>query len=302
MAILRPESLLYGVEDIALCTTFMADWGLEKVDAGTAGSTFKTPENQFVHIRAKDDPALPPTNEDGATMREVVWGVDSRASLDALATNLSADRDIASDADGALHTADDSGNRIGFQVAEVIPVATEAPKMNFHNDVNRLNQHAWPEDRARPLRIGHIVYSLLRDGNLEAAQFYIERLNFRLTDRSEAGGTFLRADGAEFHHSLFLFHRVGTHRYFNHAAYEVNSFDEIMTGGNYMLDRGAISVSGPGRHSLGSNVFWYFKNPCGGDIEYFADMDRMNDEWEPRYWDDSPPYARWMIGDQVLTG
>ena len=85
-------------------------------------------------------------------------------------------------------------------------------------------------------------------------------------------------------------------------AFEVNSFDEIMTGGQYMLERGAESVSGPGRHSLGSNCFWYFKNPCGGDIEYFADMDRLDDSWEPRYWEESPPYARWMVGEDILTG
>ena len=69
----------------------------------------------------------------------------------------------------------------------------------------------------------------------------------------------MRAEGSNFHHSIFLFHRQGTKQYFNHVAFEVNSFDEIMTGGQYMLERGAESVSGPGRHSLGSNCFWYFR-------------------------------------------
>ena len=76
----------------------------------------------------------------------------------------------------------------------------------------------------------------------------------------------------------------------------------MMLGGTHMRAQGAVSVSGPGRHSLGSNWFWYFKNPCGGDIEYFADMDRLDDNWEPGFWDKAPPYARWMLGEDVLTG
>jgi hypothetical protein len=86
------------------------------------------------------------------------------------------------------------------------------------------------------------------------------------------------------------------------VAFEVSSFDQMMVGGTNMLEHGATSVSGPGRHSLGSNWFWYFNNPCGGDIEYFADMDRMNDNWEPRFWDKAPPYARWMMGEVELKG
>ena len=52
---------------------------------------------------------------------------------------------------------------------------------------------------------------------------------------------------------------------------------------------------GPGRHIVGGNVFWYFKNPCGGEVEYFADMDRADDNWVPEVWDaeDGNTWSSW---------
>ena len=302
MTILRIETVTYGVEDMAACIAFLENWGLEKLEGGESGACFRTRENQRIVLGPSDDPALPPTGEDGPTVREIVWGVDSPEGLSAVVAELSKDRDVRQDDDGALHTRDDSGFAIGFTLADIARAELPELALNFHENVRRINADNWPAERATPLRIGHVVFSIKRDGNREAAQFYMERLNFRLSDRSEDGGSFLRCEGSNFHHNLFLFHRQGARNYFNHLAFEMQSFDEIMTGGSHMKKSGAVSVSGPGRHSLGSNWFWYFRNPCGGNIEYYADMDRMNDDWEPRYWEQSPPYARWMIGDDVLTG
>jgi Glyoxalase/Bleomycin resistance protein/Dioxygenase superfamily len=302
MTIMRIETMTYGVTDLPVCIEFLKNWGLENVAGDDAGAMFRTAENQSVILRRSDDESLPPTHEEVPTLREVIWGVDTQDALDQIRVELSTDRDVSVDAGGTLHTRDDCGNYIGFKIAKVTPVDGGQPPLNFHENIKRLNARGWPEDRVTPLRIGHLVYSIESEGNWEAAEFYINRLGFRLTDRSKDGGSFLRCEGSSFHHSLFLFHRVGTEKYFNHVAFEVNSFDEIMMGGSHMKKQGAVSVSGPGRHSLGSNWFWYFKNPCGGDIEYFADMDRMDDNWEPRVWDKAPPYARWMIGDDVLTG
>ena len=302
MTILRIETVTYGVDDMPACIAFMEDWGLEKLESGAAGAGFRTRENQHLLLRRSDDPGLPATEEDGPTVREIIWGVDSPEGLSAVAAELSGDRDIREDGGGTLHTRDDNGFAIGFAIADIAPADPPEVALNFHEDIRRINADNWPAERAAPLRIGHAVYSIRREGNRKAAQFYMERLKFRLTDRSEDGGTFLRCEGSNFHHTLFLFHRQGTRNYFNHLAFEMPSFDEIMTGGSHMKKSGAVSVSGPGRHSLGSNWFWYFENPCGGNIEYFADMDRMNDDWEPRYWEQSPPYARWMLGEDVLSG
>lgn len=40
---------------------------------------------------------------------------------------------------------------------------------------------------------------------------------------------------------------------------------------------------GLGRHYLGSNFFWYLKDPAGNFSEYFSDLDCIIDDelWEP---------------------
>ena len=49
---------------------------------------------------------------------------------------------------------------------------------------------------------------------------------------------------------------------------------------------------------MGSNLFWYFANPCGGATEYFADMDRMDDDWEPRDLGQQPRLCH--VGDGLI--
>ena len=220
MTILRIETVTYGVEDMAACIAFLENWGLEKLEGGESGACFRTRENQRIVLRPSDDPALPPTGEDGPTVREIVWGVDSPEGLSAVAAELSKDRDVRQDDDGALHTRDDSGFAIGFTLADIARAELPELALNFYENVRRINADNWPAERATPLRIGHAVYSIRREGNRKTAQFYMERLNFRLTDRSEDGGSFLRCEGSNFHHNLFLFHRQGARNYFGSCLAE----------------------------------------------------------------------------------
>ena len=126
-----------------------------------------------------------------------------------------------------------------------------------------------------------------------ASRFYQERLGFRLSDATP-GGDFLRCAGTHDHHSLFLLARPDR-RAFNHIAFEVGGLDEIVLGGKFMVDRGWKPDSPVGRHVLGSNLFWYFNNPCGGRTEYYADMDQMDDKWKPRVWTTHPGFAMWTL-------
>lgn len=302
MSILRVESVIYGIEDIQDGKRFLSAWGLDEIEGGDNGAVFKTLENQDMVIRKVDDAALPPAIETGSTVREIVWGVDTQASLDALGVELSKDRDVVVDDAGTLHTTDDSGFHIAFRVAAVTPADVAEATYNFHENVTRVNAGSQQEVNAKPtpLRIGHVVYSVEAAGNWEAASFYLDRLGFRMTDRAVDAGTFMQCDGSNFHHCLLLYHR-GDHRRWNHLAFEVANFDALMSSGTYISEEGWKTTSGPGRHSLGSNIFWYFKCPLGGEIEYFADMDRMDENWEPRTWDEAPAYARWMMGDGLIS-
>ena len=295
MPIQRPEKVIYGVEDMAAGIRYFEDWGLELLDSGDAGAEFKTGENQHILLRLKSDPELPDAPGEGSTAHEVIWGVTGADDLESIGGELSADRDVRTDADGSLHSRDESGFAIGFMVSDRTPVEIAAPDLNFHNNITRLNKTVMPDARVKPIRMGHVVLEIKKADAERASAFYMDRLGFKLTDRCKDIGDFLRVPGLTDHHSLFLNFRPD-HTQFSHIAFEVDDIDAVMMGGNYMNSRGWETESGPGRHYHGSNIFWYTRNPSGGSTEYFSDMDRMDDDWQPRVFEQTQGYASWLIG------
>ena len=156
--------------------------------------------------------------------------MDTKEALSQLGSELATDREITDNGSEGLQTLDDSGNYFALRLADI--KETINPNLDdFHERITRTNERHWPERKAPtywPCR-----YSLPEEGNWEAAILY-GSTEFPLSDRSTDGGTFMRCDGSNFHHTLFLFHRQGTHRYFNHVAFELNSFDQMMFGGTHM--------------------------------------------------------------------
>jgi len=289
MTILRIESLIYGVEDLDAGARYFEDWGLQAEGRGARGAEFRLPSGQSILLRPAADKSLPSTAESGSTLREIVWGVDKARSLERIGAELARDREVKAGADGTLHARDESGFAIAFRRSAAAGKKSAGKKAA----PSRMNRPFDPERRARPRRIGHVVYCVTRSDLDKATDFYARRLNFRLSDGTP-GGNFLRCQGTHDHHSLFLLSRPDR-RAFDHVAFEVRDIDEIMLGGKYMMGRGWKPNTSVGRHILGSNLFWYFHNPCGGRTEYYADMDQMDDKWKPRIWETHPGYAMWMM-------
>ena len=76
----------------------------------------------------------------------------------------------------------------------------------------------------------------------------------------------------------------GKHR-FHHANFAVEDIDEIMVGANHMVRQGwDASHFGLGRHRIDSALFYYIPCPAGGEAEYGADSDYVDDIWVPREW------------------
>ena len=116
-------------------------------------------------------------------------------------------------------------------------------------------------------------------------RFYTERLGFRLSDNVGNKGFFMRAGASHDHHNLlFESHGPGFHG-LQHSAYEFRDFDHIMHRGRYLETQGWESHNGPGRHTIGSNLTWYFWTPMGGLMELISDMDYLTDAWQPRFID-----------------
>ena len=294
MNIVGLDSLVYGVDDLDAAIRFHRDWGLEMLESGTSGADFALADGTMIHIRRADDGTLPPARIEwehlgASTAREVVWGVDGPATLEAIAAELAADRDVRAGDDGTIHAADDLGAAIAFRVSRRVAEALDLPDTNTVGSNPRRNRPAEGAARhpARPRRFGHVVY--WAPGDLEAAAaFYIDRLGFRLTDRVGNGGIFVRCAGTTDHHNVLL-QQQGGYLGFQHVAYEFRDFDEVMLLGAHMEAQGWRTNVGPLRHNIGSSLSWYIWNPAGGLAEAYCDMNSADDDWQVRTFDPSDP-------------
>jgi catechol 2,3-dioxygenase-like lactoylglutathione lyase family enzyme len=294
MTVMRVERVVYGVTDLDECTRFFEDFGLAPIGGDGPGARFATQTGQVVELRDANDPGLPPAVQSGPSLREIVWGVDTAESLDKLATDLLADRSIYTDADGVAHTVDQTGFGVGLAVSAPTTGPTRFPGSNRSGNVNRWNSPLSHPGRVRPLRLCHVALDIPKAGKEEAVAFYTGRLGFVPTDRVAKVGVFMRAPGDTDHHTLLLCHRPDRAG-INHCAYEVARVDEVIVGANDMIERGWHEARRLGRHTVGSNIFRFIHAPCGGRVEFAADMDRVDENYGPNDYEETPPHTIWTL-------
>lgn len=289
MPITGIESLVYRVGDVELCTRFFTDFGLPLKEATAAFARFELAEGSQVIIRHRDDPILPETPMEGDGVCQVIWGVDNERSVDSLAAALGKVVDVTRDTDGTVCFVSPFGIPMGLRVYDKRPVVYAPDPVNASGHINRLNQHRKWRQRARPKVINHVVWSV---PDYEAAyKFMRDQLNFRLSDHQRGAGMYLRADGTNNHHNTLLlnanapFPDMDGKLRFHHANFGVEDIDEIMVGANHMTRKGwDPSHLGLGRHRIDSALFYYLPCPAGGEAEYGADSDYLDDNWVPRDW------------------
>jgi catechol 2,3-dioxygenase-like lactoylglutathione lyase family enzyme len=130
------------------------------------------------------------------------------------------------------------------------------------------------------VRLGHVVLGVSDFRRSEA--WYKERFGFITSDEIQtapgvAAGAFLRCDRGDRpcdHHTLFLVARPAPPG-FMHAAFEVADMDDLMAGHDHLESAGEHHHWGVGRHYLGSQVFDYWKDPWGHEMEHWTDGDRL---------------------------
>jgi catechol 2,3-dioxygenase-like lactoylglutathione lyase family enzyme len=295
MTITRIEAVTFGVLDLDTCIRFFADAGLEPLETGKTGAVFSTPEHQLINLRMADDPGLPPPAAEAPTAREVTWGVDTAAALDAIASELAKDRPVTRGPSGEVRARDNTGFGIAFSTTA--PALADAGSLRTYNvlrNVNRWNDPVSAYRRPRPMRLLHVTLDIPKEGREQAIDFYISRLRFRPIDQVLDTGTFMQCEGDVEHHNLFLCFRPDRAG-FNHIALEVRNFDEVMEGGNHMIEQGWKESRVVGRHQLGSNVYRFLHCPAGGRIEFAADMDRMDKSFQTRVWEKNPGHHIWSL-------
>jgi len=289
------DRVSYGVEDMEKAVRYLVDWGLEQVAPGAlSGALFRAKDGAEVRVAPIDAPDLPPAIEPGSTLREVMWGVKAKSDLARIAAALGRDQTVTVGRDGTVRARDPIGLGLAFRVSRKKKIKIERAPVNTPTRVERVNRPSRIYERAEPQRIGHVVLQAPDETAME--RFYTEILGFRVTDRYPGWAMFLRCQKRGDHHNLFVMKSPDGKPHLQHVAFTVRDVHEVLGGGIAMSGRGWQTEVGPGRHPVSSAYFWYFKSPCGGSTEYFADEDHVTERWKPRDFVRGPKvFAEWLL-------
>ena len=141
-----------------------------------------------------------------------------------------------------------------------------------HGDTLRVATTPTPADQ--PQRLAHAV---LNSDSVASAQAFLEQaLGFVLADRTKIMA-FMNCNSD--HHTLAL--GDTDNNALNHIAFVMPTLDAVMRGGGRMKDAGHPIEWGPGRHGPGDNAFNYFIDPFGTVIEYTAEVEQIDDSYQP---------------------
>ncbi len=299
MTILGIEQITYGVTDLATCRRFFADWGLREVAYDGTRARFETMNGCTVLVADANDPSLPVAFESGPTLREVTWGVATQAELEALRAKLAGQPGYYS-SDDAIGCYDPAGMAIRVEVTRKRELDVKGSPSNVWGQALRVDQPSPIYERAEPIEVGHVVF--FTNCLAEQETFYHESLGFETSDRYPNRGAFMRCAPHGGHHDLFLLALPDGKRGLNHVAFTVRDIHEVFGGGLHISRCGWTTQLGPGRHPVSSAYFWYFKNPAGALVEYYADEDILTPAWQPREFEPGPTvFAEWAV-DGGLDG
>ena len=159
MSILGVESVVFGVENLAEHARFWTDFGLPVESVTDTEAVFRLASGSRVIVLAHGDVRLPsPDPFPGDGIKETVWGVDTPANLEAIASSLARDSAVVRDADGTVHTRCPDGQPIAVRVWDKRPVVSETSPVNTPGAFPRFNQHRIWRHKAIAKTINHVVF------------------------------------------------------------------------------------------------------------------------------------------------
>jgi catechol 2,3-dioxygenase-like lactoylglutathione lyase family enzyme len=297
MALHRLTSVCIGVPNVAETAAYYEDFGLDRLD-----------NDRFATVDGGEQLRL--VQSPRRRLVELGIGVADPDDLDSVAARLTAAGVIFKHTPDAVAAVDPgTGVRAVLSVADSIDQdPAPAIAQNAPGRPDRLTARGEPisrEEPVRPRKLGHVV---LGSTDLEASErFFIQGIGFKVSDTIAGAASFLRCSTD--HHNLLV--QAAPVPFLHHTSWQVDDVDEIGRGATALLSKDAARhVWGLGRHHIGSNFFWYLKDPAGNFSEYYADMDCIVDDqiWSPEVWDDiralyswGPPVPRSFLAPDDLA-
>jgi catechol 2,3-dioxygenase-like lactoylglutathione lyase family enzyme len=292
------DAVIFGVEDMGEAKRFLDDWGTKPVSVAADRLVYETRDGGQVIVRRQLDADLPPPIEAGNTVREVIWGATGADSIaDTLARFRAAGIEPRIGADGMPRVTDPNGLSLAFRVSTREKIAITPTPANGPGVAQRIDRRSPVHDHAVPAKIGHIV--LFANDFAAMRAFYTDLMGFTISDEYPGHGVFLRCQIRGEHHNLFILNRPGRPGV-NHVAFTVADIHEVIGGGIAMSKKGWKTEIGPGRHPISSAYFWYFHNPLGAPVEYYADDDYCTEDWKSENFVRKPElFAEWAIAGGI---
>ena len=238
-------------------------WGLEHTETGASGEMFFrcSDDHHNLVIYKSATPGL----------KRIGWEMESEADLDKIASVLEKNGQKVREVPAAERTALRQGRSIRF--SDPFTGVTH----EYYADQYRLGGRAWKPTVAKIQRLGHIVLKTPR--YQEALAFYMDVLNYRVSDQVENYISFMRCFPNPFHHSVGL--ASSKEAQFHHMNFMVTEVDDIGKGLWRFKKNDVTIVRGPGRHPPSGSMFLYVLDPDGFTVEYSFGMEEFP-EVEPR--------------------
>jgi catechol 2,3-dioxygenase-like lactoylglutathione lyase family enzyme len=280
MSIVKASDVAYvrfKAPELDRMRAFLKTFGMTEVANDTRGTFMRgTGRAPFVHATELGEPGFAAVG---------IW-VDSLEDLERLAAHdgVAVEAFDAPGGGSVVRLRDPDGNLVEAVSGQTWAEEEPAEKPLLWNEgPDRARVAAFRRTASGPShvrRLGHVVFAVSDFRRSEA--WYKERFGLVTSDEIQPApgvtvGAFLRCDRGEDpcdHHTLFLFQQPGTLG-FMHAAFEVASVDDLMVGHDHLKAAGYNHLWGIGRHNLGSQVFDYWLDPYGHEIEHWTDGDQL---------------------------
>jgi catechol 2,3-dioxygenase-like lactoylglutathione lyase family enzyme len=212
---------------------------------------------------------------------EVVVGAADARDLDAAAERLTS-RGLAPTTTSDAVSVVDPHSLVTFRVEVAEPFSQAAVPAQLDNAPG-----ATPRRNARaggvfagpraPRRLGHLV---LGTPDLAATRdLLVDGLGFKVSDDMAPIISFLRCSTD--HHNVGIVESPVP--LLQHYSWECDDVDHVGHSATALLRADKERhVWGFGRHYVGSNYYWYLRDPAGSFVELYSDMDVIDDDeaWE----------------------
>ncbi|XVU27724.1 VOC family protein [Actinoplanes sp. CA-054009] len=220
-------------------------------------------------------------------------GVDDPDDLDRIASRL-ARLDLKAERDGDRLVTEEpiAGFRATVSVSPRLVQASAPTPYNGPGRTDRTGRApgVLREGPVRPRKLGHVVIGSTDQAATQ--RFFTDGLGFQVSDVVPSLAAFMRCSTD--HHNVLV--QQAPVNFLHHTSWQVDDVDDIGRGATAMLAKDPERhVWGLGRHHVGSNFFWYLKDPAGNFSEYYSDIDCIVDDalWTPGVWEGAKGLYNW---------